>query len=118
MDKNQKNLLRIFYIIILGVIVFAGYNIYLYFNRFTLDRKQYNMSINAQYKIVIYGYKGKIQNNSNFKYKIDDDTVATVDDDGVIIPKKVGKANIVVTSKHGGNVRKSIINRKTPLTHT
>ena len=108
--NNQNKILCFFYSIIGLVILFLGYNYYVYRNTFSLDRKQYNISLETKYKMIVYGYKGKIQKNTNFKYKVDDESVATVDSNGTIIPKKVGKTNLVVTSKRGNNKRKAIIN--------
>ena len=41
--------------------------------------------------------------NKNVTYKSEDETIATVDENGVITGKKVGETNIIVTSKDGNH---------------
>lgn len=108
--EKQNRILLFFYILIGFVILFLGYNYYVYRNKFTLDRKNYTISIDAKYKMILYGYKGKIQKNTNFKYKVDDESIVTIDENGTIIPKKIGKTEATIISKHGDNKRKTIIN--------
>ena len=99
----DKKVVKYFYILIVLLVVVLGIFIYNDYNDFHIDRSYYKLSSDSSYTLVIYRKKGKKQDNSKYRFKIEDTSIANIDEKGVITANKAGKTKIEVCSKKGFN---------------
>ena len=86
------------YGIIIAVIGYFGYNLWLEKNSYSLSKERMNLVQGYSYTEVIYE-KGKLDLNTNYEWKTENENIATVDENGKITGKSNGTVNIVVKSK-------------------
>lgn len=96
------------YGIIIAVIGYFGYNLWLEKNSYSLSKERMNLVQGYNYTEVIYE-KGKLDLNTNYEWKSDNETVASVDEKGKIIGKSNGTATITVKSKKTKKAKKIIV---------
>ena len=105
-NNNMKILLRVFYAIVGVLAIVFGFLMYKDFNDFYVDKESYKLSSDSTHTLVIYRKKGKKNSNRNYTFKVENTNIATIDDDGKIVPVSDGETNMIITSKRGHNVRK------------
>ena len=101
-------MLLIVYAIIIAIIGYFGYNLWQEKNAYTLSKDRMNLISGYSYTEVVYE-KGKMDLNTNYTWKSENETIATVDDSGRITAKSVGSTYIVVKSKKTKKVRKVMV---------
>lgn len=104
-DKKMKKNLRpfnfmlaIIYILIIGVIGYFGYQYWLTRNDFYFVKDKMNLAEGSSFQEKVY-VKGKLENNQDYDWKSDNEGIITVDNNGKIVGKAEGTANIQVTNK-------------------
>lgn len=101
-------MLLVIYGLIIAVIGYFIHALWVEHNSYTFSKEQINLVQGYSYTEVIYE-KGKLDLNSNYEWKSENDTIATVDGNGKISAKSVGTVNIVVKSKKTKKVKKIIV---------
>lgn len=104
-DKKMKKNLRpfnfmlaIIYILIIGIIGYFGYQYWLTRNDFYFVKDKMNLAEGSSFQEKVY-VKGNLENNKDYEWKSDNEGIITVDNDGKIVGKAEGTANIKVTNK-------------------
>ena len=96
------------YAIIIAVIGYFGYSLWLEKNAYTLSKDRMTIVLGHSYSEVIYE-RGKLDVNTNYEWKSENEEIATVDENGKISAKKEGTVTITVKSKKTKKVRKVMV---------
>lgn len=104
-EKKMKRNLRPFnfmlafiYILIIGVIVYFGYNFWLDQQDFYFSKSKINLALGSSYEETVF-IKGKVDDNTNYTWESEDTSIANVDEKGNITSIKEGTTDIKVTNK-------------------
>lgn len=99
-DKSgfNKLIFALLWVAIIVGIIFAGYSFLMNRNDFYLGKSDITIATGSEYMATIYT-KGKINNNKDYKWEVDNKVVVDVNEEGLIKATKAGKTTITITHK-------------------
>ena len=103
MKKIKITDLSLFFVIFiaLGIICFLAFYIFNDKYVFYLKEDSIELSIGDNYTVGIIAKNPKYSSLKDYKFKVLDPDILSIDENGVIVAKKTGTTTIIVTSKNG-----------------
>ena len=106
--RAKKTLIKLtlfsFYVMIIGCAAYFGYMWYDINSSFTLGREEITLANGSSYQVEVI-LKSRFEDNSKYTWKSADDSIATVDNEGIVTAVGSGETKITIKSKKTGKTQ-------------
>lgn len=106
--RAKKTLIKLtlfsFYVMIIGCAAYFGYMWYDLNSSFTLGRDEITLANGSSYQVEVI-LKSRFEDNNRYTWKSADESIATVDSDGIVTAVGSGTTKITIKSKKTGKTK-------------